>query len=147
MYELLENEIKALRKCKNVNIIRLLDIKKTQNNIYLMMEYCNEGDMKDFIKKNGKLSELESLDIFIQILNGFKTLLKKKIVHRDFKHANILRQNGLIKIADFGFAKIMDDSSYTKTILGSPLNMAPEIIAGKTYNNKCDIWSIGICFY
>ena len=41
----------------------------------------------------------------------------------------------------------MDDDSYTKTILGSPLNMAPEIISGKNYNNKCDIWSIGITFY
>ena len=57
MYELLENEIWALRKCKNVNIIRLLDIKKTQNNIYLMMEYCNEGDMKEYVEKNGNLSE------------------------------------------------------------------------------------------
>lgn len=65
MYELLENEIWALRKCKNVNIIWLLDIKKTQNNIYLMMEYCNEGDMKEYLKKNGNLSESESLDIFI----------------------------------------------------------------------------------
>ena len=51
-------------------------------------------------------------------------------MHRDFKLANILRRNGLVKIADFGFAKIMEDDSFTKTILGSPLNMAPEIIAG-----------------
>lgn len=56
-------------------------------------------------------------------------------------------KKGLIKIADFGFAKILDDDSFTKTVLGSPLNMAPEIIQGLTYNNKVDIWSIGACFY
>lgn len=52
-----------------------------------------------------------------------------------------------MKIADFGFAKILDDSSFTETMLGSPLNMAPEIIKGLSYNNKVDIWSLGSCLY
>lgn len=68
-------------------------------------------------------------------------------MHRDFKLANILIHNGMIKVADLGFAKILSDSSFTKTVLGSPLNMAPEILDGKDYNNKIDIWSIGICLY
>lgn len=50
-YELLENEIKVLRTCNNPNIIKLYDIKKTKNNIYLILEYCNEGDLMQFIKK------------------------------------------------------------------------------------------------
>lgn len=146
-YELLENEIKVLKSCDNVNIIKLYDIKKTSNNIYLMLEYCNEGDLMQYLKKRGKLTEEEALDIFIQILNAFKTLVKNKIMHRDFKLANILKHNGLIKVADFGFAKILDDDTYAKTMLGSPLNMAPEILGGKDYNNKADIWSLGTCFY
>lgn len=69
-------------------------------------------------------------------------------MHRDFKLPNILINNGIIKIADFGFSKILEaDESYAETMLGSPLNMAPEILQGFEYNNKCDIWSIGTVFY
>lgn len=68
-------------------------------------------------------------------------------MHRDFKLANILKHNGVIKIADFGFSKILGDDVMATTMLGSPLNMGPEILAGKDYNSKADIWSIGTCFY
>ncbi len=128
-YDLLETEIKVLRTCDNDNIIKLYDIKKTTNNIYLMLEYCNEGDLSQYLKKNGPLSEEEVTDIFVQILNGFKTLLKHKIMHRDFKLANVMLHNGVIKIADFGFSKILSDEAFATTFLGSPLNMAPEILA------------------
>jgi serine/threonine protein kinase len=68
-------------------------------------------------------------------------------MHRDFKLANILKHDGTIKIADFGFAKMLGQNDSTNTMLGSPLNMAPEVLAGKEYSNKADIWSIGTCFY
>lgn len=68
-------------------------------------------------------------------------------MHRDFKLANILKHNGIIKIADFGFSKMLGNDAIATTMLGSPLNMAPEILGGKNYNSKADIWSIGICFY
>lgn len=146
-YELLENEIKVLRSCNNINIIKLHDIKKTKNNIYLMLEYCNEGDLMGYLKEKGRLTEDEAIDFFIQILNAFKTLVKNKIMHRDFKLANILKHNGTIKIADFGFAKLLGNENLASTTLGSPLNMAPEVLQGKSYNNKADIWSVGTCLY
>lgn len=146
-YELLENEIKVLRSCENPNIIRLYDIKKTNNNIYLMLEFCNEGDLMQYLKIKKKLVEEEAVEIFVQIINAFKTLVKNKIMHRDFKLANILKHNGVIKIADFGFSKILGDDVMATTMLGSPLNMGPEILAGKDYNSKADIWSIGTCFF
>lgn len=64
-YELLENEIKVLRSCENPNIIRLYDIKKTNNNIYLMLEYCNEGDLSQYLKVKKKLIEEEAVEIFV----------------------------------------------------------------------------------
>lgn len=64
-YELLENEIKVLRTCDNINIIKLYDIKKTSNNIYLMLEYCNEGDLMQYMKKKVKLSEEEAVEILV----------------------------------------------------------------------------------
>ena len=68
-------------------------------------------------------------------------------MHRDFKLANVLKHNGIIKLADFGFAKLLGNDNFATTMLGSPLNMAPEILDGREYNNKADIWSIGTCFY
>ncbi|CAD8069354.1 unnamed protein product [Paramecium sonneborni] len=146
--ELLENEIKVLRTCNNDNIIKLYDIKKTANNIYLIMEYCNEGDLSQYIKQKKFLLEEEAVDYLLQILNGFKTLVKNKIMHRDFKLANILKHDGNIKIADFGFSKLLNDNQgFATTMLGSPLNMAPEVLNSQEYDNKADIWSIGTCFY
>jgi serine/threonine-protein kinase ULK/ATG1 len=69
-------------------------------------------------------------------------------LHRDLKLANILKHNGYLKIADFGFAKLLEnDDELASTMLGSPLNMAPEVLNGNDYGNKADIWSIGTVFY
>lgn len=68
-------------------------------------------------------------------------------MHRDFKLANILLHDGNIKIADFGFSKLLGSENLASTMLGSPLNMAPEVLNGQEYNNKADIWSIGTVFY
>lgn len=145
--ELLENEIKVLKSCDNPNIIKLYDLKKTANNFYLILEYCNEGDLMVYLKQKKNLPEDEAVEYLVQILNAFKTLVKNKILHRDFKLANILKHDGEIKIADFGFAKLLTKEDYATTMLGSPLNMAPEVLGGNDYNNKADIWSIGTVFY
>ena len=75
-------------------------------------------------------------------------------MHRDLKLANLLKHNGNLKIADFGFCKILDNDQNTDTMLGSPLNMvkywllkAPEILNGEKYDNRADIWSVGTVFY
>lgn len=145
--ELLENEISVLKSCNNPNIIKLYDMKKTANNFYLIIEFCNEGDLGVYLKQKKFLTEDEAVDFFLQIINAFKTLAKDNIMHRDFKLANILKHNGTIKVADFGFAKLLGDEGTTNTMLGSPLNMAPEVLDGAVYNNKADIWSVGTVFY
>ena len=114
-----------LRTCDNKNIIKLYDIKKTANNFYLILEYCNEGDLSQYLKRKKTLPENEAIEIFIQILHAFKTLVKNKIMHRDFKLANILLHDNEIKLADFGFSKLLSNEEFTETMLGSPLNMAP----------------------
>lgn len=69
-------------------------------------------------------------------------------MHRDFKLANILLDYiWNIKIADFGFAKLLAGEDYATTMLGSPLNMAPEVLGNNKYNSKADIWSIGACLW
>ena len=69
--ELLDNEIQVLKSCRNNNIIRLIDIKKTVNNIYLILEYCNEGDLGVYLKDKKNIPEEEAVEYFVQILHGF----------------------------------------------------------------------------
>lgn len=136
-----------LKTCDNPHIIKLHALKKTPHNYYLMLEYCNGGDMLAKLRNEGTLPQLEVVRYLSQILNAFHTLVSHKIMHRDFKLANILLHEGNIKIADFGFAKLLSGEDYATTMLGSPLNMAPEVLGGNKYNNKADIWSIGACIY
>lgn len=81
-------------------------------------------------------------------MNGFRELHSHKIMHRDFKLANIFLNDDNIVIGDFGFAKSGEDMASTK--LGSPITMAPELLNATSnlrYTNKADLWSIGVCFY
>ena len=80
----------------------------TANNCYIITEYCSEGDLAGQLKKHGRFGETAVLPIIRDIFNGFKELVRRKILHRDLKPSNILVQGGEYKIADFGFAKYED---------------------------------------
>jgi len=80
----------VLKACNNENIIKLYDIKKTSNNIYLVLEYCNNGDLSDYLKKHGgRLPEADAVNILKQIFGAFHTLRAENIMHRDFKPSNV----------------------------------------------------------
>ena len=120
---------------------------RTPNNYYLVYEYCNGGTLAECIKAQKRLTENEAIKIFLQLRAGFEVLFKEKILHRDLKPSNILFHNGVVKIADFGFCKEMMESDMTQTMVGSPIYMAPEILKGSIYDNRADIWSLGVILY
>jgi serine/threonine-protein kinase ULK/ATG1 len=134
----------------------MLDIAQTSNNLYLFLEYCNGGSLDQYLsKKKGKLSEKEALLIFEEISRAFKNMQQNKIIHRDIKPQNILIHNSKIKIADFGFSKMVEDNNQAVMqtmlgnfiILGTPLYLPVEILTGKEYSSKCDVFSVGIILY
>ena len=89
--------------------MKLYDVKKSSTNLYLIVEYCNNGNLERFIEKNnGRLSEYQTLSIIKDIVSGFKSIYKSNIVHRDLKPANILINDGIYKISDFGFSKVIE---------------------------------------
>lgn len=148
--KLIQREISVLQSLDHNNIIKLLDVFTTNNRYYLIFNYCKYGDLKNYIyniKLN--LNETEVLNIMKQIKDGLQYLFNNNIVHRDLKPQNILiNDNEIIKISDFGFAKIYKEgSSMGQTICGSPLYMAPEILTYKKYTDLADLWSVGVIMY
>ncbi len=141
-------EIEIITNLEHENIVKCSEAIFSDKYIYLFMEYCEEGTLSDYIKKN-ELSEEEVHIFMTQIKNALHYLREKNIMHRDLKSSNILLKNGIIKLADFGFAKKMEcnDTELAHTTCGTPLYMAPEIILDNKYNSKSDLWSVGVVFY
>ena len=169
------NEIQILKELNHPNIVKFEEIKKTKNHYYIIMEYCNGGELyktlEKYMDKNKKPFNQEIVQhLMRQIIEAFKYIHGKNIIHRDIKLENILlsydseedRKNlnimkANIKIIDFGFAAKIEKAGLKYTTLGSPINMDPIILnelqkKGKKtrklgYDQKADIWSLGtICY-
>ncbi|KAI5622110.1 unc-51 like autophagy activating kinase 1a, partial [Silurus asotus] len=146
-------EIKILKDLKHENIVGLLDFQEISGCVYLVMEYCNGGDLAEYLHSKGCLSEDTIRSIVKQIAGALSVLRNKGIVHRDLKPQNILLShsagrrvspnNICIKLADFGFARYLWGNMMAATLCGSPMYMAPEVIMSHTYNAKADLWSVG----
>ncbi|KAM9371747.1 serine/threonine-protein kinase ULK1 isoform 3-T5 [Phaethornis superciliosus] len=154
---LLGKEIKILKELKHENIVALYDFQELANSVYLVMEYCNGGDLADYLHTMRTLSE-DTIRLFLQQIAGaMKMLHSKGIIHRDLKPQNILLSyaggrksnpnNIRIKIADFGFARYLQNNMMAATLCGSPMYMAPEVIMSQHYDAKADLWSIGTIIY
>ncbi|KAJ7988455.1 hypothetical protein DPEC_G00323720 [Dallia pectoralis] len=154
---LLGKEIKILKELKHENIVALHDFQETASSVYLVMEYCNGGDLADYLLSKGTLSE-DTIRVFLQQIAGAMRVLQAKgIIHRDLKPQNILLSypigrkshstNTCIKIADFGFARYLQNNMMAATLCGSPMYMAPEVIMSQNYDAKADLWSIGTILF
>ncbi|KAJ8679920.1 hypothetical protein QAD02_015707 [Eretmocerus hayati] len=155
--DLLGKEIKILKELTELhheNVVALYDCKESNIHVFLVMEYCNGGDLADYLNTKGTLSE-DTIRIFLKQLAGaMKALHAKGIVHRDLKPQNILLSHNCgksipqpheitLKIADFGFARFLSEGVMAATLCGSPMYMAPEVIMSLQYDAKADLWSLG----
>ena len=144
------NEITLLKSLKHKNIINLYEIIDTPHKLYIIMEYCPNNSLFDYISKRKHLTEREACRLFQQIINAVEYLHLNKITHRDLKPENILLSNNKrIKIIDFGLSKkTLYFNSLLKTPCGTPSYAPPEMLRGENYNGiLSDIYSIGIILY
>lgn len=118
--------------------------------VYIIMEYCEGGDLKkhidDVFYRNEKFSRKEVIEIAIQICEGLYYLHNKNILHRDIKSQNIfLTKNNIVRIGDFGLAKKIKKNTRISnmTKVGTDCYMAPEILQGQIYGKSADVWSFG----
>ena len=155
--EFLKNEIDLLLELKNNNphIISCHHIYEDRNNIHMIFDWAEGGDlfdyMTDYNDNKNYLTEKQALHFVIQILDALHYLYIKRIVHRDVKLENFLivqnEKEIILKLIDFGFATKLPEGCLLKEQIGSPYNIAPEILLGHKYDFKVDIWAAGIMLY
>ena len=146
---LLNNEINALRALSHPHVLRTIEILMTKNNIYIMTEYCDRGDLQAQIQKSGPLSEVDALRLMRDVVDGYLAVEEKQIVHRDLKTANIFLTPTGARIADFGFCEFLNETKKPQLFynVGSPAYMSPESYRDNVYSAKSDLWSMGIILY
>jgi NIMA (never in mitosis gene a)-related kinase len=145
-------EAKILSSVSSPYIVKYFDSFEENNYLNIVMEYCDGGDLCEYINKNKATRYLLKEDIiwqiFLKITIGLATLHKSKILHRDLKTLNIfLTKNLDIKIGDFGVAKILTKSGFAKTVIGTPYYLSPELCDEQPYNDKSDVWALGCILY
>ncbi|KAI5996299.1 hypothetical protein EDD15DRAFT_2365126 [Pisolithus albus] len=147
----IDREIVVMKLMNHPNILRIYDVFQGENELYLVLEYVQGGELFDFLVNRGRLPPLEALAIFKQIVYGLNYAHSLSIVHRDLKPENILIHSlnpPLIKIADWGMAAFAPPPLRLETSCGSPHYASPEIINGFKYaGSATDIWSCGVILF
>ncbi|KAK8870585.1 hypothetical protein M9Y10_008471 [Tritrichomonas musculus] len=138
-------EVKSLRKIKHENVIKLLQVFRENDNLYLVFEYIPNGSLLHTINKRGSFTEPEIRYVIMQLLHGLHYVHRQGFFHRDLKPDNLLWSGHTLKIADFGLAKeIRSRPPYTEYV-ATRWYRAPEIILRhEFYNSPVDIWAVGV---
>ncbi|XP_022901335.1 serine/threonine-protein kinase ULK3 [Onthophagus taurus] len=144
-------EIKLMKSLNHPNIVRFYDFGGDSKYIYIIMEYCNEGDLSKLIKQRYKLVETLVQMLMQHLALAMKYLRQHNLCHMDLKPQNLLltRNPGLaLKVADFGLSRILCESNLEKSrFAGSVRYMAPEKLLNMKYDSKIDLWSVGVIMF
>ena len=146
----LKREFDMLALFNHPNVILVAEIFESTDRYYSVMEFCEGGELFNYIVKKRKLSEDESSFFYFQLINGLEYIHSLGIVHRDLKPENLLlTKSHILKIIDFGLSNYFkNEEDLLETPCGSPCYASPEMVAGKKYNGfKIDIWSSGIILF
>lgn len=149
-----KNEAKILSSLKSKYVVEYYDSFEENNCLNIIMEYCEGGDLGTYISNYQKMNSNTSLNedfiwkVFIQICFGLYDIHKQNILHRDLKSLNIfLTKQFQVKIGDLGVARVLQNTQYASTFIGTPLYLSPEICEEKPYNEKSDVWALGCILY
>jgi serine/threonine protein kinase len=145
-----EKELIALSTMTHPNIVKIYQTFQTDSHLFLILEYCKNGDMDKFIRYRGPIKDTRKLFNFVHgILCALCFIEERGIAHKDIKPSNILLDTyGRPKLADFGLAEFTDKNKLCEDYNGSLVFVAPEVLSQKPYDPmKADIWSFGVTLY
>ncbi|XP_063918521.1 serine/threonine-protein kinase D3 isoform X1 [Zophobas morio] len=148
----LKNEVAILQNLSHPGVVNLERMFETPERIFVVMEKL-KGDMLEMIlsHEKGRLTERVTKFLITQILIALKHLHSKNIVHCDLKPENVLLSSDAefpqVKLCDFGFARIIGEKSFRRSVVGTPAYLAPEVLRNKGYNRSLDMWSVGVIVY
>ena len=141
------SEIDLLKNLNHPNIVKYKGFAQDKENLFIVLEYCENGSLQTILKKFGKFPESLVAVYISQVLEGLLYLHEQGVIHRDIKGANILtNKDGSVKLADFGVSSraagpVVDGGDHE--VVGSPYWMAPEVIEQSGASTASDIWSVG----
>ncbi|KAK3600915.1 hypothetical protein CHS0354_013295 [Potamilus streckersoni] len=148
----LKNEVAILQNLHHPGVVNLEKMFETPERIFVVMEKL-KGDMLEMILSSpkGRLSERVTKFLISQVLMALKHLHSRHIVHCDLKPENVLLSSETafpqVKLCDFGFARIIGEKSFRRSVVGTPAYLAPEVLKSKGYNRSLDMWSVGVVIY
>ncbi len=148
-----KSEADVLHQMNHSNITMYVESFVESSKLYIVMEHADGGDLSGAIQKrkaeSNYYNEDEVMRIFVQICLALKHVHGANILHRDLKSQNIfLTLNGMVKLGDFGIAKVLDASDdQARTQIGTPYYLSPEICESQPYGRKSDVWSLGVVLY
>ncbi|RWS30043.1 serine/threonine-protein kinase D1-like protein [Leptotrombidium deliense] len=148
----LKNEVAILHNIHHPGVVNLEKMFETPESIFVVMEKL-KGDMLEMIlmSERGRLSERVAKFLIYQILVALRYLHSRNIVHCDLKPENVLLSSDeeftQVKLCDFGFARIIGEKSFRRSVVGTPAYLAPEVLRNKGYNRSLDMWSVGVIIY
>ena len=146
-----DQEAQAASRMSHPNIVDLYDVGQDGDIRYLAMEFVKGSTLKDLIRQSGSIHPLLAVQMALRILAAVDHAHINQIVHRDIKPQNILvTEDGVIKVADFGIARAINQSTYTSrdgNVLGSVHYFSPEQASGKVVDEKSDLYSVGVVLY
>ena len=144
-----EVEIRIDQQLHHPNIVPIIDLLKDENNFYVIMEFCPNGDYFQYIVDNGPLDEETASYFMKQLLEALKYIHSIGIAHRDLKPENLLLDmQSNIKLSDFGLSRYVGAHGLVETPCGSPCYASPECLSGQAYEGcKSDIWSCGVILF
>jgi len=147
-----KREIAIMKMMDHPGIIKLYETFEDSQKIYLSMEICSGGELFERIVRDGHFSEPQAAAVMQQVLRAICYMHRQGVAHRDLKPENFLLQNqdpianNVVKIIDFGLSAKCEAGKPMKTRAGSPYYVAPEVLSS-VYDNKCDLWSVGVILY